>query len=68
MTTPAHDLQPGGRYLIELMDCCVEAELVGQFSGYADTDSDDEFRPLVFDIGTFTGWGQVRFTEIGEGP
>lgn len=66
MTTPAHDLQPGGRYLIELSDCCVEAELVGRFSGYAETD--DELRPLVFDIGTFTGWGQISFTEIGESP
>lgn len=73
MTTPAHDLQRGGRYRIELLDCCAEGVLVGRFEGFADVDVGDDdgggdyYRPLIFDIGTFTGWGQITFTEIADG-
>lgn len=68
MPVPRASLVPGGRYHIELVDCCVTGDLVGRFEGVAEPDDgedeDADYLPLIFDIGTFTCTYGLKFTEI----
>lgn len=60
---PKEDLKPGQRYLIEIRDCCVEADLKGKLI----SKEDGEYGSLTFDIGKFDYTNGVNFYECDDG-